>query len=284
MCETLFGNNWVQEYYCDNGKVVDADVQCASGLVCGNGACVVPAPTPVPTGSLFGYIYSSNGGTISGASVSTPVGPAVCSTVSASDGSYTCANLPVGSYWIAADKTHFSPNWNSNVAVTAGQSKRSDITLTAPTCSESDGGNAPNTAGTITGVDINNNWQSFGDTCGASGVWEGYCSANKVMVALVSCANGCKDGACTAAPTPTPLPSCSVAKACPCSGCTSYCTQGGRWWIGTETGGTCTKDYNKCVFSNGWTYEVEHYCADGGILKETWTHNEHCWCYEGVCD
>ncbi|MCJ7825673.1 MAG: carboxypeptidase-like regulatory domain-containing protein, partial [Anaerolineales bacterium] len=83
------------------------------------GVCYIPpTPTPVPQGSISGYVYQGTGSTpsnprISGATVW--LGAGACSstgyatTKTATDGSYSFTQLPAGTYCVTVDTSSIQP-------------------------------------------------------------------------------------------------------------------------------------------------------------------------------
>ena len=66
-------------------------------------------------------------------------------------------------------------------------------------CSDTDGGNVPSIAGTVSGY-LNSVSYSYADICAGSTLTEYYCSGTNYLSTPVSCANGCSSGACNSAP------------------------------------------------------------------------------------
>lgn len=92
-----------------------------------------PGPTPTPsviTGIITGIVYSSAGGTISGAKVSLVVNGTTKTYNTDALGNYTIPDLPVGTYSV----TYSAPGYTTqtvSVAVTAGSTTTQNVTLTS---------------------------------------------------------------------------------------------------------------------------------------------------------
>jgi hypothetical protein len=82
--------------------------------------------TPL-TGTISGYVKNSAGEGIGGATVST--NPGGYSTVTQSDGSYTLANVVVGTYSVTASKTRCTSQTQSNVTVNTNQTTTVNFTI-----------------------------------------------------------------------------------------------------------------------------------------------------------
>jgi hypothetical protein len=84
--------------------------------------------TPIPCGTIAGYVRDPSNNPIAGATVSTNTGG--YSTTTQSDGSYTLSNVAAGTYNVTASKTGCNPQTQTNVTVTANQTTTVNFTLT----------------------------------------------------------------------------------------------------------------------------------------------------------
>jgi hypothetical protein len=90
-----------------------------------------PASPAGTTASLRGHIADPTGALIPGASVvlTTSAGTAVAKTTADSAGSYAFNGLKPGSYIVQASFAGFAPFTSPNIPLTAGQSKRVDVSM-----------------------------------------------------------------------------------------------------------------------------------------------------------
>ncbi|MGD0892583.1 MAG: carboxypeptidase regulatory-like domain-containing protein [Terracidiphilus sp.] len=89
------------------------------------------ATVAAATASLHGHIADPTGALIPGATVviTTSAGTAVTKTTADATGAYLVNGLKPGSYIVQASYTGFAPFSSPNIALTAGQSKRVDISM-----------------------------------------------------------------------------------------------------------------------------------------------------------
>ena len=90
--------------------------------------CTYTQGAPVGNGSISGTVNSSQGGGISGATVSTTTGG--YTTTTNASGAYTLSNVAPATYSVVASKTNFNPQTNTGVVVTSGNNTVSNFTLT----------------------------------------------------------------------------------------------------------------------------------------------------------
>ena len=113
--------------HCFTNLIVAASIALASLLAA---QAQIPAPTAA-TAAIHGHIADPTGALIPAATVTVAnaLGVAIKTTVSDSTGSYTVTGLQPGSYIVQASVTGFAPFTSPTLQLTAGQSKRVEISM-----------------------------------------------------------------------------------------------------------------------------------------------------------